>query len=294
MESIHSRAPLHVATKKASSSGWEKKEHPIGGIGKAPDIALSIDHYQGRSLKTASTTTHSKTNKETVQRPKPPMFREVTTKGFISQAKEGSAIRNAEHRSFLFKKKHPQMKVPYQLSKRALKNLKDNLTREASKTDKPILKTVLPNPPQHSISEKRKHYESTSLGLFIQHTHSEAGVLKLFDDHDRANIQCVDGLGKGNHVVLFDTHDNAKAALGRQPKQRTKGLRPQAPRASTPTITWYEERAAPPEDHSKRGRGTLRRKATSGLTQMSIAFRQRELSLNKAVGSSQADAIMID
>ena len=99
-----------------------------------------------------------------------------------------------------------------------------------------------------------------STGLFIHNLENEAAVREIFPDEDKANIQRIEKHGKTNHVVHFDTHENAKAALDRQPMDHKRGSGPPVPgQPRKPNVKWYDERGGPrqnfPQRESQGGQG---------------------------------------
>ncbi|MCJ1403218.1 hypothetical protein MMC11_006441 [Xylographa trunciseda] len=92
-----------------------------------------------------------------------------------------------------------------------------------------------------------------STGLFIHNLENEAAVRDIFPDEDKANIKRVEKHGKTNHVVHFDTHENAKAALERQPMDHKRGSGPPAPgQPRKPNVKWYDERGGPRQNFQPR------------------------------------------
>ena len=98
-----------------------------------------------------------------------------------------------------------------------------------------------------------------STGLFIHNLENEQAVRDIFPDEDKANILRVEKHGKSNHVVHFSNHDQAKAALDRQPIEHKRGSGPPQPgQPRKPNVKWYDDRGArtnfPPRD-SQGGQG---------------------------------------
>ena len=82
-----------------------------------------------------------------------------------------------------------------------------------------------------------------STGLFIHNLDNEQAVRDVFPDEDKANIQRVEKYGKSNHVVHFSTHEQAKAALDRQPIDHKRGnAGPQGPGPRKPNVKWFDDR----------------------------------------------------
>ena len=101
-----------------------------------------------------------------------------------------------------------------------------------------------PLTPANTVSPAVEKKPST--GLFIHNLENEAAVRDIFPDEDKANIQRIEKHGKTNHVVHFDTHENAKAALERQPVDHKRGSGPPIPgQPRKPNVKWYDERGGP-------------------------------------------------
>lgn len=86
-----------------------------------------------------------------------------------------------------------------------------------------------------------------SNGLFVSNVDNEQGVRDLFPEEDKAKMVKVEKWGKYNHVVTFNTIDEARAALERQPPEHKKPSPPGQPRK--PNLKFFEDR-------SSRGAGT--------------------------------------
>ena len=85
-----------------------------------------------------------------------------------------------------------------------------------------------------------------STGLFIHNLESEAAVREIFPDEDKANILRVEKHGKSNHVVHFSSHEQARAALDRQPTDHKRGSGPPvAGQPRKPNVKWYDDRGGP-------------------------------------------------
>ena len=95
-----------------------------------------------------------------------------------------------------------------------------------------------------------------STGLFIHNMENEQAVRDIFPEEDKAKIIKIENHGKTNHVVHFASHDDAAAALARQPaehKQRNPGP-PQAGQTRKPNVKWYDDRG--PKPKFRDGQGT--------------------------------------
>jgi hypothetical protein len=85
-----------------------------------------------------------------------------------------------------------------------------------------------------------------STGLFIHNLENEAAVRDIFPDEDKTNITKIEKHGKTNHVVHFNSHENAKAALERQPIEHKRGSGPPVPgQPRKANVKWYDERGGP-------------------------------------------------
>ena len=85
-----------------------------------------------------------------------------------------------------------------------------------------------------------------STGLFIHNLESEAAVREIFPDEDKTNILKIEKHGKSNHVVHFSTHEQARAALDRQPTDHKRGSGPPvAGQQRKPNVKWYDDRGGP-------------------------------------------------
>ncbi|MCJ1356638.1 MAG: hypothetical protein MMC33_006633 [Icmadophila ericetorum] len=82
-----------------------------------------------------------------------------------------------------------------------------------------------------------------STGLFIHNLENEDAVREIFPEEDKVNIVRVEKYGKSNHVVHFSNHEQAKAALERQPQEHKRGGGPLvAGQPRKPNVKWYDER----------------------------------------------------
>ena len=94
------------------------------------------------------------------------------------------------------------------------------------------------NKPASPAAEKKP-----STGLFIHNLENEAAVRDIFSDEDKANIVRIEKHGKSNHVVHFNTHEQARAALERQPVEHKRGSGPPvAGQTRKPNVKWYDDR----------------------------------------------------
>ena len=84
-----------------------------------------------------------------------------------------------------------------------------------------------------------------STGLFIHNLESEDQVRAIFPDDDKWKIVRIEKYGKTNHVVHFNTHEEAKAALDRQPldHKRNQGNIPQGQQRK-PNVKWFDARGS--------------------------------------------------
>lgn len=103
----------------------------------------------------------------------------------------------------------------------------------------------MPSPAAKPASPATEKKPST--GLFIHNLESESAVRDIFSDEDKSNIVRVDKHGKTNHVVHFNSHESAKAALDRQPIEHKRGGTGQqvfAGQTRKPNVKWYDERGS--------------------------------------------------
>lgn len=91
-----------------------------------------------------------------------------------------------------------------------------------------------------------------STGLFIHNMDTEESVRQIFPDEDRTKITKVEKYGKA-HVVHFQDHESAKAALDRQPVDHKKNSAPGADGQRKPNIKWFEERT--PRNYTRDNQG---------------------------------------
>ena len=122
-----------------------------------------------------------------------------------------------------------------------------------------------PTPAEKPQAEKKPASPAVekkpSTGLFIHNCENEQAVRDIFPDEDKAKIVKIDRHGKTNHVVHFTTHEEAAAALQRQPpdhKQKNPGP-PQAGQPLKPNVKWYDDRGPKPkfrDNQNSQGAGT--------------------------------------
>ena len=88
-----------------------------------------------------------------------------------------------------------------------------------------------------------------STGLFIHNCENEQAVRDIFPEEDKTKILKIDRHGKSNHVVQFATHDEAAAALNRQPSEhKQKNPGPAQPgQQLKPNVKWYDDRGPKPK-----------------------------------------------
>ncbi|PLN79604.1 hypothetical protein BDW42DRAFT_195079 [Aspergillus taichungensis] len=77
-------------------------------------------------------------------------------------------------------------------------------------------------------------------GLFVSNVDNEQAVRDLFPEEDRSKVVKVEKWGKYNHVVTFNTVEEAKAALDRQPTDHKKPTPQGQPRK--PNVKFFEDR----------------------------------------------------
>ena len=81
-----------------------------------------------------------------------------------------------------------------------------------------------------------------STGLFVCNVTTQDGVVDLFPQDEQAIIR-VENHGKARWSVHFSTHEEAKAALDRQPEERKKkGICPKVSgQPRKPTVKWFDQ-----------------------------------------------------
>ena len=105
--------------------------------------------------------------------------------------------------------------------------------------------------PASPVTEKKP-----STGLFIHNLENEEAVRNIFPDEDKANIIKIEKHGKTNHVVHFSTHEQAEAALARQPVEHKRGSGPPvAGQPRKPNVKWYDDRGGPRQNYNQGGQG---------------------------------------
>ena len=111
-------------------------------------------------------------------------------------------------------------------------------TNGAAPTDKQIQQ-----PPTKPASPAVENKPST--GLFVHNMESEDAVRDIFTDEDKAKIVKIERWGKSsNHVVHFNTHEEAKAALDHQPPDHKKPSQAVAGQPRKPNIKWFDTRGS--------------------------------------------------
>ncbi|KAK1149261.1 hypothetical protein N8T08_006483 [Aspergillus melleus] len=122
-------------------------------------------------------------------------------------------------------------------------------------------------PEKSSESPLPKPEKKQSNGLFVSNVDNEQAVRDLFPEEDKSKMVKVEKWGKFNHVVMFTTVEEAKAALDRQPVEHKKPSPPGQPRK--PNIKYFEDRGshrgnAGTWQSSNRGGNTSQRGYQSG------------------------------
>ncbi|KAB8268969.1 hypothetical protein BDV30DRAFT_230229 [Aspergillus minisclerotigenes] len=122
-------------------------------------------------------------------------------------------------------------------------------------------------PEKPSESPMPRPEKKQSNGLFVSNVDNEQAVRDLFPEEDKAKIVKLDKWGKYNHVVMFNSVEEAKAALDRQPPEHKKPTPPGQPRK--PNIKFFEDRGshrgnAGTWQSSNRGGNTSQRGYQSG------------------------------
>lgn len=93
-----------------------------------------------------------------------------------------------------------------------------------------------------SESPALKGEKKQSNGLFISNVENEQAARDLFPEEDQGKIVKVEKWGKFGHVVTFNTPEEAKAALDRQPIDHKKPTPQGQPRK--PNIKFFEDRGS--------------------------------------------------
>jgi hypothetical protein len=125
--------------------------------------------------------------------------------------------------------------------------------------------TAQPEKPSESPLPRAEKKQSN--GLFVSNVDNEQAVRDLFPEEDKPKMMKVEKWGKYNHVVTFNTVEDAKAALDRQPAEHKKPTPPGQPRK--PNIKFFEDRGshrgnAGTWQSSNRGGNTSQRGYQSG------------------------------
>ena len=81
-----------------------------------------------------------------------------------------------------------------------------------------------------------------STSLFVQNVEVEETVRDLFPVEDKWKITKIEKWGRFNHVVHFGSHEDAKAALDRQPQDNKKGAGTPAGQPRKPNVKWFDSR----------------------------------------------------
>ena len=111
-------------------------------------------------------------------------------------------------------------------------------------------KSLPAHKPSSPVVEKKP-----STGLFIMNLENESAVRDIFPEEDKSKIVSITPHGKNNHVVLFSTHEEAAAALKRQPAEHTKkqsGI-PKEGENRKPNVKLYEDRTGKPRFRDNQG-----------------------------------------
>jgi len=117
---------------------------------------------------------------------------------------------------------------------------------QATETRNGTATTEKPAPSSNNKPASPAMEKKPSTGLFIHNLENESAVRDIFPDEDKAKIIRVEKHGKTNHVVHFDSHESAKAALERQPLEHKRGSGPPGPgQPRKPNVKWYDERGGP-------------------------------------------------
>lgn len=106
------------------------------------------------------------------------------------------------------------------------------------------------NKPASPAAEKKP-----STGLFIHNLENEEAVRNIFPDEDKAKIVRIENYGKTNHVVHFANHEDAAAALNRQPgEHKGKAAGPPQPgQTRKPNVKWFDDRGPKPKFRDNQG-----------------------------------------
>lgn len=106
--------------------------------------------------------------------------------------------------------------------------------------------TVTEKAPQGAKPASPAVDKKPSTGLFIMNLDNEQAVRDIFPEEDKSKIQSITSHGKNNFVVHFTTHEEAAAALKRQPSDHTRRQTgaPKEGEIRKPNVKLYEDRGA--------------------------------------------------
>ena len=86
-----------------------------------------------------------------------------------------------------------------------------------------------------------------STGLFVQNLENEDAVREIFSEDDKWKIIKIEKYGKTNHVVHFQSHEDARAAFDAQPIDHKKSTGPPAAgQPRKPNVKWFDDRGPRP------------------------------------------------
>ena len=125
-------------------------------------------------------------------------------------------------------------------------------------TPQPAAQNGTPNDKSTSKPASPAVKSEPTTGLFIMNLESEQAVRDIFPDDDKTKIKSVKGHGKGNFVVHFSTHEEAEAALNRQPIEHTRkhAGAPKEGEVRKPNVKFFEDRGQKPRfNDNKQGAG---------------------------------------
>jgi len=110
-----------------------------------------------------------------------------------------------------------------------------------------------------------------SISLFIHNMESVEAVREAFPVEDKWKIVSIEKWGKGtNHVVHFGSHEDARAALERQPADHKKVSQPVAGQPRKPNMKWFDNRGPkqnfPRENRDGQGAGTWQGSSRGGAS----------------------------
>lgn len=95
--------------------------------------------------------------------------------------------------------------------------------------------------PEKPSEPMPKPEKKQSNGLFVSNVDNEQAIRELFPDEDKEKILKIEKWGKYNHVVTFNTVEEAKGALDRQPPEHKKPSPSGQPRK--PNFKFFEDRS---------------------------------------------------